>query len=172
MRQFPGKLKSFLRSQTGSVTVEFVASVPVLLAGLAVCFEFGRAFLAYEIASTDMEVAARYLSHTSSVTAASILQAENLAQCGTTTTGCTKHWPWNVGGATSPSITETTESCTTTGRCATCSAVGTDCLPFNQDVTDVKLAAQIPMTLSLLGYIGVNELYTMQIVDRVMWIGS
>lgn len=165
-------IRKFIRETGGAVTVEFVASVPVLLAALAVCLELGRAFLSYEIATTDLQAAARYASRLPSLSGNYATMVQNVAMCGQATTGtCTKHWPWTSSDTAAPTIT-VMPYCTLANGCITWNSVSSYYQPFNQDVSYVTLDGQIHMTLGLLGYIGLNKLYVMRIVDNTMWIGS
>ena len=171
--------------QDGAATVEFIVTLPVLLAALAVCYELGRAFLAYEIASADVQSAVRYLARANVAACATpvdsscpaVAQAEDVAQCGLPTTCSNPHWPWNDVETGTPPVFASPFliACKTSTNnwCILQQANnGQANYPFNQDVSVVQLDARIPMTLSLLGYIGVGNLYTMRIVDQAMLIGN
>lgn len=54
--------KRLLCAQDGSLTVEFVVMMPVLLAGLAFAFEFGRLMIAHHTTVNNVRSATRYLS--------------------------------------------------------------------------------------------------------------
>lgn len=175
----------FWGGESGSATVEFIVMLPVLLAALAFCYELGRAFLAYEIASSDVQSAVRYFARSNVAacptpidsTCPAVVQAENVARCGKPASCVTPHWPWNdyETGAqpdfASPYVIGCSSS--TNKWCIQQAASnGQSVYPFNQNVSVVQLDAQIPMTLSLLGYIGVGRVYTMRIVDQAMLIGN
>ena len=173
-------------SDDGAATVEFIVTLPVLLGALAVCYELGRAFLAYEIASADVQSAVRYLARSNVAACSSpvdsscpaVAQAQNVAECGTPATCSAPHWPWNTFEAASgPTFGSTYlipcgSGANTNYWCIQISNNGQGIYPFNQNVSVVQLDARIPMTLSLLGYIGVGKLYTMRIVDQAMLIGN
>ena len=50
----------FARADAGSVTVEFVAALPMLLAALAIMFEFGRGLWYHQVVTKGVRDAARY----------------------------------------------------------------------------------------------------------------
>ena len=54
--------KHFAKDKRGSVTIEFVAVMPIFLAALAFTWEFGQLFLAYQSTASNARAAARYLS--------------------------------------------------------------------------------------------------------------
>lgn len=178
-------------SQDGSVTVEFIVTLPVLLAALAFCYELGRAFLAYEIASADVQLAVRYLARSNvaacaqvnASSCAAVSQAENVAKCGAP--NCSDpHWPWNDYETGTPPVfnSDIDDSTTvpflilcdksTNKWCVQYAPNGQAVYPFNQDVSVVQLDAHIPVALKLLGYIGAGHVYTMRIVDQAMLIGN
>jgi hypothetical protein len=177
MLKFSSLIRRFLAGGDGSVTVEFVAALPMLIGALAFCYEFGRAFLAYEIATSDVQSAVRYLSHIPP-TASGLpnpnyfSMAQNIAMCGSPTGTCSPqsaHWPWNEGGA-APVVAVV--YCTQIAMCTSCNNIGQNCQPFNQDITELQVRGDIQMTLSLLGIFGLGKIYTMHVVDKTMWIGS
>jgi Flp pilus assembly protein TadG len=53
-------LGRFLRDDGGGVTVEFVATLPMMLAALAVVFEFGRGLWYHHVVTKGVRDAARY----------------------------------------------------------------------------------------------------------------
>lgn len=57
-----GHNRRFLRAEDGSLTIEFVVMMPVLLAGLAFAFEFGRLMIAHHTTVNNVRSATRYLS--------------------------------------------------------------------------------------------------------------
>jgi Flp pilus assembly protein TadG len=99
-----GRLKNtraLLKDQAGSLTVEFVALTPMLLVSLIFALDFGRTLWAYDTVVRDLRDAVRYVSRASLNCGSNHTQAENLAQYGaTSSTGLTKHFPWNNGTAT------------------------------------------------------------------------
>src|SRR5262252_8844339 len=88
-----GKVKALFLDRAGSMTVEFVAVIPVLLAALAFSFEFGRALWAYDVMTRDVRAGVRYLSR-----AVNSVAAPNCPAAATTfvTNGISgsAHFPW------------------------------------------------------------------------------
>lgn len=76
--------RRFGRDENGAITIEFVLMFPLLLAGLAFSFEFGRLFVAHHTAVNNMRAAVRYLSRTDLSNAAQA-NAENLVRFGNLT---------------------------------------------------------------------------------------
>src|SRR5436305_7452424 len=95
-------LRQFAGTSNGSVTVEFIATLPLLLVTLAFSFEFGYALWAYDVASRDVQAAARYLARACSagvtpctLSATDTTKALNVAMTGSPT-GTVKHFPWTL----------------------------------------------------------------------------
>lgn len=59
--RLPSPLK-FVKGADGSVTIEFVVTIPLFLAALAFAFEFGQAFLAHQSTVNNVRSASRYLA--------------------------------------------------------------------------------------------------------------
>src|SRR5437773_4927785 len=99
-------LRQLARTSNGSATVEFVATLPLLLVTLVFSFEFGYALWAYDVAARDVRVAARYLARACSsggypctLSSADTTSAQNVAMTGSPLGG-TKHFPWNLPSTT------------------------------------------------------------------------
>ena len=164
--------KKLFGDERGLVTIEFVIILPIILAAMFIVYEFGRALLAYEIASHDVRDATRYLSRAEAVdftntTGGYVLEAENLAKTGVATTSSVScpadyppsssspcHYPWT----SSASISVTSSSFSSTN--------------YNTDGTVMQMTASIPMTLSFLAFIGVPTAYTLTVSNTAQYIGD
>lgn len=80
--------RAFGRDERGSVTIEYVVTLPLFLAALAFAFEFGQIFVAHHSTVNNVRSAARYLSR-SDLSAADITIATNIVRTGRTTGGVT-----------------------------------------------------------------------------------
>ena len=136
-------LRAFFKNPRGSMTVEFVALAPLLMAGFVFSFEFGRAFWAYDVITRDLRAAVRFLSRdlTSVPPYASDVcptKAMNIAQTGSATDGtdANKHFPWKGVSATfaCPSVAFAAGNYGSAGRVVT-------------------MSATVPITLSLLDFL-------------------
>jgi hypothetical protein len=153
-------LRTFLPDNSGSMTVEFVATVPLLLAALLFSFEFGRALWAYDVVSRDVRDAVRYLSR---APAANTPQAQCLAMTGVpagSPPGCNgnpMHFPWTAA-ATFPAV----------------SPISFSSADFNQNGTVITIAASVPLTLSFPSFARIGSGYTVSLVvsDQARRIGS
>jgi Flp pilus assembly protein TadG len=134
MRKRVAYLLNFLKSQTGSMTVEFVSFAPLMIVALMISFEFGKALWAYDVVTRDLRAAVRYLSRASVYSAGSKTQAENVAKSGLPGGGAL-HFPWTASatfGYVEPAVI--------TGQ-------------YNDDVRVFTMTANVPVTLSLLSFI-------------------
>jgi Flp pilus assembly protein TadG len=168
MRTIAARLKAFLRETDGSMTAEFVAVTPVLLTVLVFGFEFGRALFAYEVMTSDVEAAVRYIAllpkaECQSVTGNDVINAQNLAECalmpasGTAPTSCAPHFPWNASSKASLSVTN----------------AGSFSTPnFDMNGSIVQVKAELPLTLAMLGYMGVTTSYTLVATDQARCTGN
>jgi Flp pilus assembly protein TadG len=77
-RQSPSPLWAENR---GSVTVEFVIGVPLILLALVFAFEFGNLFWMHNIVVNNVHTATRFLSH-APLTGSFLTKAENMARTG------------------------------------------------------------------------------------------
>src|SRR5258706_913027 len=157
----------FLRDREGSMAVEFVVLVPLLLAALVFSFEFARALWAYDVMSRDVRGGIRYLSRASnSISPPSCpSSAENLTKTGLTNgTDANAHFPWQ--GVTA------TFTCNTT-------AFNTG---FNQTVSLVSMRAEVPVTLSFMSFLNsvmqlsgagaLSTTFTLRVEDQVRLVGN
>ena len=71
----------FARAERGTVTIEFVVTLPLFLVALAFAFEFGQFFLAHQSTVNNVRAASRYLSRTDA-TRADRTRAESIVRTG------------------------------------------------------------------------------------------
>jgi Flp pilus assembly protein TadG len=154
-----GLIRKFAHDPLGSMTVEFVAMVPVLVLTLVVGFEFGRALWAYDVMTRDVRAAVRYLSRTNPYDATAKTQATNVAKTGTPD-GTTLHFPWtNAATVTYSETAFTTANYSVNGNVITATAT-------------------VPITLSMLTVLNrfrssaAATSYTLVVTDQVRWIGN
>lgn len=172
MRNRVAYLKEFLEDQKGSMTVEFVAFAPLLLAALVVSFEFGRAFWAYDVITRDLRGSVRYLTRNSATpppyaSDACPASAQNIAQTGSPTDGAdaNKHFPWKGVSATfaCPSIAFSSANYNDDGRVVTMTAN----VPVALSLGDV-----INRILSLSGTSSIDLVYTLTVSYQSRYIGN
>lgn len=154
------RLSDFLlRDNSGSLTVEFVLTIPIILAALFFSYEFGRAIWAYEVVAQDVRTAVRYLSRAegvdfSNASDPAIVAAENLAKTGQTANGGTLHYPWTASSTldvTSAPFSDT---------------------EYNVNGNVITMTASVPMTLSLLAFVHSGTNYTLSVADTAQYIGD
>ena len=138
MRNRVAYVTEFLKSPTGSMTVEFVAFAPLLIAALVVSFEFGRAFWAYDVITRDVRAGVRYLARMSTPPSPPNCPAAalNITQTGLHDNGldANKHFPWKGASATF--------TCTV--------ARSFTAADYNDAGQVIAMTATVPVTLSLL----------------------
>lgn len=148
--------RGFAKNQRGAITVEFVAILPMLLAALAISYEFGRCLWAQQIVTKDVRDAARYLSRQQApLTAGVKSQAQNLAQTGQTSGG-TMHYPWTAANqvtVTDPYLTFSSSA-------------------FRVSGTVVQVEGNIPFTISFLSFLHINTSVTLKAASQVRVIGN
>ena len=76
-----GRKPHLLRDERGSVTIEFVVMLPLLLAAMGLAFEFGQLFLAHNNTVNNVRDAARYLSR-SQLTDTQMTTADSIVRTG------------------------------------------------------------------------------------------
>jgi hypothetical protein len=81
-------LDRFSKSQTGAVTIEFVATMPLFLVALAFAFEFGQFFLAHQSTVNNVRAAARFLSRIDNPDS-NLARADNIVLRGQVSGGVT-----------------------------------------------------------------------------------
>src|SRR6185295_11496153 len=101
MRKLVAYLTEVLKNPSGSITVEFVAFAPLLLATLTISFEFGRAFWAYDVITRDLRDSVRYLSRNAATPPPYAMDvcpdtAKNVAQTRSPVDSLdvNRHFPW------------------------------------------------------------------------------
>ena len=174
MKRLRFLLRDTARDVEGSATVEFVIVMPVLLTALVFTFEFGRALFAYEVITSDVESAVRYISHVpssqcSALSGNDITNAQNLAQCaalptsGSPTTCTTPHFPWNSSSAATLSVTnaQSFSQFDSNGN-----------VIFDTSGNVVQVKAAVPLSLTMLGYMGINTAYTLVVSDQARCMGN
>lgn len=152
-------IRRFGRSSSGSMTVEFVATLPIILAALAFIFEFGRAVWAHQIVTKGVRDASRYISRaaiTAGNEATIKTQAENLAKTGQLTSGGTVGFPWNNG--TTFTIDLTVGSYTTPD--------------YANDFDVAQVSAAVPMDLAMLAFMGIGTSYIISTADQTALYGE
>lgn len=164
---FARRIRSFLCDAAGSITVEFVVMVPVLLVALVFSFEFGRALWAYDVMTRDVRAATRFLSRDRGAAPpdaqAAFLRAQNVAETGSPS-GSQKHFPWSIASAAFNITTPAKTGALT---------------EYNSAVTVYRMSASLPLTLSFLEAIDnflnsdvVTNNYTLVVTDEVRWVGE
>lgn len=164
----------WLRDEDGSMTVEFVINVPVLLFAMVFIYEFGRAFFAYQALTTDVEAVVRYLSHVSDCaslganpTANSVVNGQNLAKCqslpsqNTTPAACTAiNFPWNISSDSgNGTVTVTNPTTFSTPN-------------YNNNGSIVQVDASLPINFFFLPYIGIDADHTLVVSDQARCVGG
>ncbi|MBN9587529.1 MAG: hypothetical protein BGN85_05630 [Alphaproteobacteria bacterium 64-11] len=169
MRKILRFAQIFARDTDGSMTAEFIIAMPVLFTALVFAFEFGRALFAYEVITSDVEAAVRYISHVpiaqcQAPSGADVINAQNLAKCaelptsGAASVACTDyHFPWNSSAGATLSVTN---------------AGSFSSANFNTDGSVVQVKAQVPLTLAMLGYMGINTAYTLVASAQARCMGN
>ena len=158
----------FLKKTKGSMTVEFVLLVPMLLAALGFAYEFGRGFWAYDVMSRDVRAAVRYLSRTYPYDNTNKGYAMNVAKTGVPTGG-TNHFPWGTPWSSA------------LNNCATCVTVQNVSVPsftignFNETGVVFSVTGTVPLTIYFLAplqRLGINTNYTLVVTDQARYIGN
>ena len=161
-------VSEFLKKTKGSMTVEFVLLVPMLLAALGFAYEFGRGFWAYDVMTRDVRAAVRYLSRTFPYDNTNKGYAINLAKTGVPTGG-TNHFPWGAPWSSAPA------------GCATFVCVQTEAPPnftqpnFNENGIVFSVTGTVPLNiyfLTPLQRLGINTSYTLRVTDQARYIGN
>ncbi len=161
-------VRELLKTTTGSMTVEFIAVMPLLIATLGFTYEFGRGFWAYDVMSRDVRAAVRYLSRTYPYDNTNKGYAINLAKTGVPTGG-TNHFPWGAPWSSTP------------GNCATFVCVQTESPPnftignFNETGIVFSVTGTVPLNvyfLTPLQRLGINTSYTLRVTDQARYIGN
>lgn len=151
-------IKKFGRSNSGSMTVEFVATLPMILAALAFIFEFGRAIWAHQVITKGVRDASRFISRapiTAGNEAAIKAQAENLAKTGQLSGG-TAGFPWNNSTTFTINL-----------------AVGSYTTPdYANDFDVAQISAAVPMDLAMLAFMGIGTAYTISTADQTALFGE
>jgi Flp pilus assembly protein TadG len=164
---------NFLTATSGVITIEFVITLPIILAALFLVYELGRALLAYETVSQDLRNASRYLSRVESADVTNpsdpaVQAAINIAMtgsAGTTAPGACPasyppassspcHYPWTSGSTITVTSTPFTSP------------------PYNANGNAFTLTASVPMNVSLLSFMGGPAAITIYMSDTAQYIGD
>jgi hypothetical protein len=86
-------LQNFRGAEKGSVTIEFVIGLPMILVAMVFIFEFSSMFWAHHIATNNVRSATRFISR-APLTAAFLTDAQNMALTGDPT-GTIGFYNWN-----------------------------------------------------------------------------
>lgn len=163
-------VREFLKTTTGSMAVEFIAVMPLLLATLGFTYEFGRALWAYDVMSRDVRAAVRYLSRVPRppnvvyppFDNAAKGSAINVARTGVPSGGTT-HFPWGAPWST----------------CSPCVSVGGETNfaigNFNENGFTFSVTGTVPLDLYFLTFLqpfGLSTSYTLQVTDQARYIGN
>jgi Flp pilus assembly protein TadG len=150
----------------GSVTVEFVIGVPLILLALVFAFEFGNLFWMHNIVVNNVHTAARFLSR-APLTGSFLTKAENIARTGDPNTA-TGVYAWMA---------------------KTC-AQGGICIDINQSYatftnTDfraagkvIRIKARVPVATPLFGLMNIlsggnaPETLTFNVVEEARYFGE
>ena len=158
--------KKIRGNNEGSVTVEFVIGLPLLLLALVLIFEFGSLFWAHHIAVNNVRGAARFLSR-APLMEPYLTEATNIARTGNPNTA-TGSYDWMK------------KTCDEGGICidinqsfATFSAAD-----FNVAGKVVRINAGIPFPIPLFGLINVfsggstPETLTFHVIEETRYFGE
>jgi Flp pilus assembly protein TadG len=152
-------LRNLTADLRGSMTVEFVFLVPLLVGALTFGFEFGRALWAYDVVTRDVRAAVRFLSRANPYDASAKTQATTVAKTGTPS-GTSMHFPWtNAAAITYSETTFTTANYSVNGTVITATAT---------DPIELSLLS----ILNSLGSSSVGTNYTLTVTDQARWIGN
>ena len=159
----------FFRSANGSMTIEFVAFAPLLIAALVISYEFGRAFWAFDVVTRDVRAGVRYLARMSTPPEppACPTAAQNIAETGLPAVGedASKHFPWKGAAASF--------------ACSSTAFSGAD---FNDGGQVITMTADVPVTLTLLEFINrslglagdaaIDSTYSLTVSYQARYIGN
>ena len=147
-------LKSLLRCEDGTATIEAIIVLPVAISLMAGGVEFGRILSAFTTADKSMHGAARYLARVpqDAVCGWGRDNAKNLAVYG------------NVAGTGSPLVPGWTAG-TVTLTLPDCSAA----LP---DPLILQLSSAVPFSVNMLSAIGFSNTFTLNVRHQERHIGE
>jgi len=159
-------MMKFLQNTRGSVTVEFVIGLPLILLALVFVFEFSNLFWAHHIAVNNVQSATRFLSR-APLAEPFLTQAANIAATGNPATP-TGAYAWME------------KIC----------ADGGICIDINQNFTTfsatdfrvagktVRVEANVPMAMPLFGLINafsgghIAQTLTLHIIEETRYFGE
>lgn len=149
------------RAEDGSLTIEFVVILPILVTALAFAFEFGQIFIAHQSTEHNVRSAVRYLMRSDlgepTRVAAEKAIAENIVRTGQPVGGVTPEY-LQAGQATVV-IDEAYSSFSST--------------TFSRSGTTFQISVQVNYPLTLFGVFGLEGLTTIPfvIVEDARYVG-
>lgn len=150
--------RGLLGERTGSATVEFVISLPLIVAVLALVSGLGQALWYHHIVNKGVRDGTRYLSRAPDGEFATYAErARYLAMTGSADTSASPVFAW----------WSDIETVTVSGPVELA-----DAPPFRQPFERVALQAVVPVELSILGLIGQGPTITITAVDQARYIGD
>jgi Flp pilus assembly protein TadG len=154
--RFP--FQGLVRDRTGSATVEFVVSLPLIMAVLALVSGLGQALWYHHIVSKGVRDGTRYLSRAPDSEFATYAErARYLAMTGSADTSASPLFAWwsDIDTVTVSGPVELADAPT-----------------FRQPFERIALQAVVPVELSILGLIGQGPTITITAVDQARYIGD
>ena len=163
LQQMVDRTRRFVKDPSGSITVEFIAVLPMILGVLALSYELGRGLWAQQVVTKDVRDAARYLSRMSKTVPAAgdatLTAARSLACKGTLDGTGTTHFPWT--------------NCAAQLTVNTVQSFSTPNYRVSGSILQVR--ADVPLTLTFLNVFkafGVNTSVTLIAEDQARLIGD
>jgi Flp pilus assembly protein TadG len=157
--------RRFLRDDGGGMTVEFVTTLPMILAALVIVFEFGRGLWFHQIVSKSVRDATRFASRYSPLAAG----CDTLEDDGTFVDAVRTV----ALGSTSLHGFWTDPSTVTVATALADSEADADGQQFRTRTTCVvTVRAQVPVNLATLAFLGLETGVTIDVADRARFIGD
>jgi TadE-like protein len=147
MRNLVSLLWKFVTDRSGTMTIEFVAIVPIFVVTLIFGFEFGRAFWAFDVVARDVRAGVRYLSRNATTpppygSDACPGSARNMVETGSPSLSldASKHFPWKGATATFQCPSQTFDQlCPSLNDCG-----------LSEPGSVVTMTATVPISLSVI----------------------
>jgi hypothetical protein len=151
-------LARLLGEERGSLVVEFVIALPLILGMLVLISEFGRAFWYHQIVTKGVRDGVRYLSRAPAAEFdAFALQARYLAMTGRPDSSAPAAYPWWTDIAT-VSVSGPEE-------------VGAP-PQFRTAFDRITMQSAVPVSFSLLAWLGLDPTITITAADEARYIGD
>jgi Flp pilus assembly protein TadG len=150
----------------GSVTAEFVISLPLILLALVFVFEFGSLFWAHHVAVNNVRDAIRFLSR-APLTSVFLTQATNIARTGNSATSI-GIYDWMK------------KTCADGGICINInqSAATFSATDFRSAGQVIRIEADVPFPMPLFGLVNafsngtIPQILTLHIVEETRYFGE